>query len=186
MPEIERDYASWRQTRVQELASSFFKLDDNAKAVLETNPAEIVPQLMAQAHISAVESSVTAIANMLPAVIKNITEQSRRIEDGEKAFFDKFPALKDERFRAQLGQIGTVYRQMNPQVPADEFITNVGTAAMAAFGLTAAPVLQTPAPTGAPRPRPPLPLAASAPRPVGALAAQGNKFELLASEAEFD
>lgn len=172
--QIAEEYQAHRQSKIEELAAKTFTLDQSTIEALQTEPEKVIPVLMAQATMAAMEATTVAFANMLPEAILRVTKQQRDYEQNETDFYAAWPALKDPKFEATLSQTGALYRQLNPRASKEEFIKAVGATVMASLGLQAPPP-PAPAVPAAVRPAPHAPIAVSAPR-VGAPAAPSNKF----------
>lgn len=181
---VAASYQTWRQGKHKELAEKYFALSEEEVAEIETNPAAVVPQLMAKSHLAAVEASVMAVANLLPQVIRHVVQQDSVTREAEDAFFGQWPALKDDKYRQTLTMIGQTYRSMNPTASREDFIKDVGASAMAALklGLVAPAAPAMPQAPAAPGITPHAPIgsgpATALPRPT----APSNPFAAMAEE----
>lgn len=153
-------------------------LDDATIEALQTEPATVIPLLMAQATMAAMEATTVAFANMLPGAIMQVTEQQSTFKKNEDDFFGAWPALNKPEFRGQLDQAGQLYRQLNPRATKEDFIRAVGGAVAASLGI-AAPAPQAQIAPAAPRQAPHSPISASAPRSMGAPQSSENRFASL-------
>lgn len=176
--QVASDYQAHRQQSIEKLAAQTFQLDQATVDALQTEPEKVIPVLMAQATMAAMEATTVAFANMLPDAILRVTKQQREFEQNETEFFTAWPALKDPKYAEQLARAGGLYRQLNPTAPKEQFIQDVGAAVAAALGVQAQAVQPGIVPT-APRPLPHAPIATSAPRSGPVPVAQENRFALL-------
>lgn len=177
--QIHQAYQEHRQQSIQRLAEQTFQLDEATVEALQTEPQRVIPFLMAQATMAAMEATTVAFSNMLPDAILRVTKQQRDYEQAEADFYTAWPMLKKPEFEAQLANAGALYRQLNPRASKEEFIKAVGGAVAASLGLSATPPAPQPMAPAAPRPAPHSPIVASAPRSPGGPAAPSNRFAAL-------
>lgn len=171
-------YQEHRQSRISELAQRTFQLDAQTVEQLQTEPEKVIPLLMAQSCMAAMEATLVAVSNYLPQAVNAITEQTSTVQKAEKDFFDAHPVLNDPKYRQALDTAGVFYRQLNPTATKERFIADVGAAVKAQLGLQDAPV--APVAPAAPRAIPHSPIVANAPR-SGAVT-PGNRFAALAED----
>lgn len=178
---VSQAYQEHRSARISELATKTFALSDDQAQLLETNPREAVPQLMAAATMAAIEATTVAIANMLPQVVEHITSSRRDQTAAEDEFFTAWPKLKEHRSNPVVEQIGQLWRQVNPQGTKEQFMAAVGPACMAALNLPF-DTPQAPAQPQAPRIPPHQPPRGGAPARAPQPSGNDNIFTLMADD----
>lgn len=164
-------YKTWRNDRVKSLAETSFILTPEQVELVQTEPEKVIPHLMAQAAVTAMEASTQAIAQMLPGLIEKISNSTKKLSQAEETFFGMWPSLNKPEYRPKLTEIGRLYRSMNPTASTEEFAKMVGAMASAQLNVAGQPVGQQPQgqvpPAALPGVRPVSPLAGGAPRNVG-------------------
>lgn len=184
LEQVDAQYKDWRTNQIKSLATQTFKLDDATIEQLNTNPAEVIPQLMANVLMNAVEATTVAISNMLPAAIERISGQRDSATKGENAFFERWSPLKaaygngNTEAAKKILEIGALWRHMNPRGTADQYIEAVGPMAMLSLGLGAPAPAPQPGPqvSAAPRALPHSPIAPSTVSAAPMVAQGSNRF----------
>lgn len=179
--DITKVYSDWRSETEDLLAKHHYKLSEEDMIQIDSNPQEALPRMMARVYMDAVSAAITQVLTYLPQTMRQVTEQERINNESESAFFSKWPALKEKK-EAVLS-IGQVYRQMNPRATAEQFINEVGAAAMMSLRLDPSQGTQPAAPIAA-SPQPFVP-AAQTPQ-GGILANQKPVNQFTALNEEFD
>lgn len=177
--DITKVYTDWRVQTEDLLAQHHYKLNEEEMALLDTNPQEVIPKIAAKVYLDAVSAAITQVTNYLPRMVRSVIEQDAVNTESENQFFSAWPALKGHK--ESVLKIGQVYRQMNPQASAEQFVNEVGAAAMVSLRLD---------PQGARAPATPAAPAAFVPAaqtPQGGVAAPKGKVNpFTALNAEFD
>lgn len=167
-------WKTWRAESIKTLAQTSFALTDEQKQALEVDPGSIMPTLASTVYMMAIENTMAAVAEMLPQVIERHISTRELYKRNEDDFYSSFPALKP--YAAQVGQIGVVFRQLNPGLSKEDFIKHVGEYCHTVLGVPKTAAASTPQPL-----RPHTPIAAGgAPRATPIAADQRNPFEILA------
>jgi len=177
--QIHARYQEHRQSRIAELAQRTFALDAQTVEQLQTEPEKVIPLLMAQSCMAAMEATLVAVSNYLPQAVNAIRDQHATVRAAEEDFYKAWPKLKNPQYEQALNSAGAFYRQLNPTASKEKFIQDVGLAVMAQMGLQADPPAPTAQPA-APRATPHSPIVANAPRtgPV----TPTNRFAALAED----
>lgn len=126
--------------QVDDGLTEFYKLSEEDAAALRDSPETVLPKLAARVHYTAVEGAVTAVLQALPQFLNNMQAQNRVVHTNEEKFYTRWPALRAHA--ADVLQVGTVWRNMNPQAPLDDWIEKVGAIVASMKGATTEPVRQ--------------------------------------------
>jgi len=102
-------------------------------ARLDTEPQAVIAEKMSQVYLDAVSAAISQVVQYLPRMVRQVNEQDAANSQSENAFFERWPDLKQHK--DAVIKIGQVYRQMNPSAAADQFINEVGAAAMVSLRL---------------------------------------------------
>lgn len=179
--DITKVYTDWRTETEDLLAKHHYKLSEEDMAQIDAAPQEVLPRMMARVYMDAVSAAITQVLNYLPQTMRQVNEQERINSESENSFFGKWPALKEHK--DSVLKIGQVYRQMNPQASAEQFINEVGAAAMVSLRLDPSGVVQQPVAT----PAPSAPFAPAAQTPQGGIAAPQKPVNMFTKlNEEFD
>lgn len=159
-PPVDRMAA--RTEAVKAIASKY-QLTEEQREAWAIEPEKVVPQLVGELYADVFEAVFNTVYGMLPALMHAQQQAVRVQSEGEEAFYNEFPALRNAD-KAVVIQYAQAYKVANPRATRDQFIKAVGTMASAALGLPvgqqAAPAPMPPSPVQ----RPPIPVrGASAP-----------------------
>lgn len=138
---IQEVFTDWRKQTEDLLAQHHYALSEEDMARLDTEPQEFIPRLAARIYLDAVSAAISQVVNYLPRMVRQVNEQDAVNSQSENAFFERWPDLKQHQ--QKVIAIGQTYRQMNPQATAEQFINEVGAAAMVSLRLD--PAGKTPA-----------------------------------------
>lgn len=111
----------------------YYKLSDEDAASMVAAPQEVVPDMLANLHMTVLENTMQTIVGMLPQMVSQVVDVARRNEEANKAFFTTWPKLAKQELYAPLERMIGAYRQANPEMPQDQLIKEVGAAAHLAF-----------------------------------------------------
>jgi len=126
-PDIE-ELQKQRQTFEARLADSTYRLSAEEAETLQLNPEQILPKFAAKLHIEVLDSVVQTLMAQLPRVIDSVS--ARRVADRQvvDAFYGKWQALKGHE--TTVDRIASLYGQINPSVPREQAIEEIGLQAM--------------------------------------------------------
>lgn len=149
------DQQKWFAEAEQQLADTTFKLEDEVAEGFDTGVPEVISKLMARTFLQSTQAASMAIMQVLPQAIQQLRQNDERATREEDAFFSTWTKLdrKNEAHRNTIQQIAVSHRTAHPQMPAEEFIKQVGATAMVALGI---PFDQPAEEEPAPKPNPPV------------------------------
>jgi len=154
-----REKEAARTKYLGELEAAYQVPVEDRDALL-TSPETILPKLAARVHLQVSESVINAVIANLPQLVGNINVQERAAREHEDAYYNMWPALKDDEGKKTTNRLMLAYYQAAQQqgvIPKRE-------QAMREVGITAMTVLQrqivvpgsapaqAPAPTSTPAP----------------------------------
>lgn len=141
---------SWKQTLTPEVVEQVM-----------TDPAEMLPQLMAQVELRALETTMAQVMRQIPAIIKGMEAQQSTAKSLQEAFFGEFPQLA-----AHEDAVVSTFMQFQ-QLPGFNFANPEHRAQLAGAVAAAKKIAlgQAPAPAAA------APAARPSPSPMGSSAA---------------
>lgn len=148
------EYATWRETRLGQLAEHYAVEEADATALL-TEPEKVLPKLAARVHMEVLESSMRAMQAMMPVVMQQIQQHNEVNTSAQNLFYSVNQDLRDPKLEPAIMQLGQVYRNVNPNAGPEEAARAIGALVRSALGMAQgpAPVMQTPsAPAAAPVP----------------------------------
>ncbi len=156
------------------------------------SPHEIVPKAMARLHVAVLEDAVKAIGQLLPQIVAREVQTIKTTTAHDKAFYDKWRKLDTPEYRKVVTRMGDLYKQHNPDATVEQFIQEVGAAAMIAFKIPPddipgeSPAALDLVPPAAPAREQHSPVQPGSGTPPAAPAKKLNEFETLAVEFEED
>ena len=130
------DYNSWRTQHISGLEKHYALDEETARALL-SEPETVLPRLAAQVHFEVTENVLKAVHEMVPGLIRSVTQSTEVETKAQKAFYEKNPDLKNVD-QAKILQIGAMFRQVNPNADIDTTIVTIGNMVRTALGLPAA------------------------------------------------
>lgn len=178
---MKRQWQTWRTESIKTLSQTSFALTDEQKQELELNPGNVLPTLAANVYMMALENCMAAVAEMLPQAIERHVTTRELYKRNEDDFYSAWPNLRPHA--AQVGQIGVVFRQLNPGLSKEDFIKHVGEYAHMTLNVPK----HTAAPAATPQPlRPHVPAAqGGAPRAAAVAPTNQNPFDVMAGRRGF-
>lgn len=131
--DITKVWNDWRGETETLLAQHHYRLTEEEMALMDTSPQEVIPKMMSKVYLDAVSASLTQFLTYLPRMVRQVNEQDKVNQEAEDSFFGRWEQLKPHK--EAVMKIGQVYRQMNPAASAEQFINEVGAAAMVSLRL---------------------------------------------------
>lgn len=169
-----------RTKAIDEIAAGWEKsLSDADREALITEPARVIPKLLARAQIQAFESAVSTVIGQLPVLLERYNQNVRAASDAETAFYSTYG--EDLRpHERDLQQAIAVIRAQAPTLKRDEVAAKAVAMVRTLKGLTGAPQQQQQAPRKPTPVRPAAPHGSRAPVATPAPAAAPNPWDALA------
>lgn len=137
----EQAAAQFAQVREQaeQMLAEYYKLSQDDVNALEEDPTEFlktaIPRLTARVYVDAVVTSIQRVQQALPNIVTQIVSEREESRNAEEAFFQQWPQLREHK--DTVTRIAAAYRQINPDMPQDQFMRDVGVQAMVMLGLRA-------------------------------------------------
>jgi hypothetical protein len=121
---------------IAHVASNHFKLTDKEIEALENNPVEVIPQLLAKAYVRAQRGALEQMGRLIPGMLQRQTAVMKKGQEHESKFFARWKDhLNPETHGETVRDLAVKYRQMNPQVPTEQMMEDVGLMAMVKLGI---------------------------------------------------
>jgi hypothetical protein len=160
--ELDAQYNEWYNQSAEALETHVYKLTEEEKTALDTNPSQVLPKLAAKLHMQIFVAASTQAANMINAMLPQALERNKNIVNGVDKFFEAWPRLKEHK--SVVDEFADAYMQ----VPANQKKTPEQ--AMQEVGLMASIHLKLPVEAPAqPQPGP------AVPGPVTPISASGGQ-----------
>lgn len=167
---IHEQFENWRGESEKLLSEQHYNFSEEQVEELRNDDVpesliNAIPGMMSRVYLDSVTMAMGQIVQNLPHLISMVTEQQAAQSQGEAAFFEQWPQLKEHTDTVRA--IGAAYRQANPKASPEDFIKQVGASAMVSLQLPiegAAPAAEEakpaapafkPASTGTPAGTPP-------------------------------
>lgn len=198
--EYNRYFNEVRDAAIEELEKNHYTFDAETVERFQEEPEKVLANLAARLHFDVTAHVLTQVQRQLGPAFESFMQAREAHTESASRFFEAWPQLKDQD-QGVLTRIGKAYRDNNPQAPEDQFIREVGAAAMLALrvpfdapGNQEQPAqpngngAQAPAPASAAAPnpqepsRPFVPAGGAPPAPSSAPDAGKSTFEALDQE----
>lgn len=130
---IQQVYQDWRKETENLLADHHYALKPEELEEFEVEPNKVIARLMSRVYLDSVTAAINQITGSFPRLVSLTLEQNERDKANENVFFDRWPQLKgkDDLVR----RIGANYRVQNQSATVEQFVNEVGAAAMVALRL---------------------------------------------------
>lgn len=132
--EMQKEFAAARNQVMEQLEKTF-ALDEETADKFLTAPQEVVPKLAARLFLDVYESVMRGMHQSVPAMMQASQAYESKAQKAETDFYGKWPMLKNEQYQKTVLELGSAYRRANPNASTEDFITNVGAAAVVALRL---------------------------------------------------
>jgi hypothetical protein len=113
--------------------ANLYTFDEDTAMRLQTEPEKVLPALAAKLHLDVMRTVMAQMRGMLPEMLQTQTKSVERETQAKSQFFGAWPELQG--YEKQVLEVGRMYRQLNPNAPAEEAVRRIGETAMAALGL---------------------------------------------------
>jgi len=122
-------------------------LTEDDRNNLITDPAQVVPKMMANAHMAIVEATIYGVMQEMPNVVRNYLARDSQQKRDEQEFFSMHKELDNAEGRAAAGRIAAAYLNANPAAKREVAIKEIGALTRQAMGIgVTAPVPMPPPP----------------------------------------
>lgn len=145
-PPTREEILQRRNSLVDQIATSY-TISDEDKALLTTEPEKVLPKLAAKIAVDVYDMVRDTMAAQLPRFIEEHTQARTASEGVGKQFLERWPALSDPKHAPAVMRIARAYRQLNPSVPNEQAIDEIGAQAYVALRI---PFTQQATPAAAP------------------------------------
>lgn len=132
--ERKAQYDKDRAAAVAQLIEQYAISEELTPRVI-TEPEKVLPQLLAQVHVKAVEHAIQYLTQNLPVMMQAYTTTETARKQAAEQFFTEWPELKDPKHGETVARVLSGYRQANPQAKPEEVIREGGVAALLALRL---------------------------------------------------
>lgn len=132
-PPPEIDYTKLREDFVNLLETDTYKLSDDEATAAISEPEKALPRLAAKVHANVLDAVTHGLMQQMPNVVQKILVSQMQQTQAANSFYEKWPALAEHR--GQVMQVANIYKQMNPNVPVEEAIQQIGLQASVMLGL---------------------------------------------------
>lgn len=122
---------------VEHLAEQF-KLSQQEMEAFEADIYGNLPKMMAKVMVKTQQSFFANLARIVPAMLEHHTTSTRANDEAEGQFFAMHSGLNKAKHGAQVKQAAALYRQMNPTVPREKMMQDVGRMVLAMNGIVPA------------------------------------------------
>lgn len=127
------------RAQAEELLAQYYSLQKEDLEALEEDPTEFlktaVPKIAARVYTDAVLTSIQRVQQAMPVLLQQQLEQHEQSRSAEERFFQQWPQLREHK--DAVTRIAAAYRQINPDMPMEQFMRDVGVQAMVMLGLAA-------------------------------------------------
>lgn len=171
-PGAQPDLHQVREGIVAEIAQRY-AMPDAVRDQFLLNPEQVLPTMAARLYVDVFDAVLQTVMGQIPQLMSAREQQVRVAQTTEQKFFERWPALRDPQYAADIAAIGRSYRQQNPQATFEQAMEAVGAMVSVAKGLP----LPGATPSAPPQMRPPSPIGPGAARgPAPAAPAQDNPW----------
>lgn len=136
----EKELSAWA-------GQNLFKLSPEDAEALDTNAVEVIPRLMGQVYVQAMQAAANLMRNFVPGMIDSRVEAvsgaKSRASEAMNEFYAAHPHLNAKDHQSLVDTYAKAYRAAHPKASRAEAIKAVGTMVSAVAGI--APQVAAPA-----------------------------------------
>jgi len=121
-------YRNWRTQTEDVLAKTHYKMTQEEVDEMDLNPVEFLPKYAARVYLDAVTATMAQVNANFPRLVNEVLARNKDGDAREVTFYERWPDLKEHG--DVVLRLGSAYRQNNPGATVDDFINEVGAAAM--------------------------------------------------------
>lgn len=158
-PGAQPDLLQMREGIVAEIAQRY-AMPDAVRDQFLLNPEQVLPTMAARLYVDVFEAVLQTVMGQIPQLMSAREQQVRVAQTTEQKFFERWPALRDPQYAADIAAIGRSYRQQNPQATFEQAMEAVGAMVSVAKSLPLPGIT----PSAPPQMRPPSPIGPGAAR----------------------
>ncbi len=133
MEEIREQYRKNRSEMEANIAATVYNLSDEQVQKLDDGDATIIPEIAARVYMDAVTGAVAHMITHLPSMMESVLAGRDAHEVYEDQFYSAWPNLDRVQHGEVVDRFAAAYRQVNPNVSAEEVIRDVGAQVMVAL-----------------------------------------------------
>jgi hypothetical protein len=151
-----------------------------------TEPHKVLPELAARVMLDTFDATLAVVTPLIPRMIEEFITQRNVGSEVQKAFFTQWPQLEKPEYAPHIQKAAMLYKQMNPNVPMQKALSDIGVWVATALGVPLQPVVPSvPAPAPVVRSVPFVPGGMASP-PATPTATEPNIFAHLATLSDED
>lgn len=124
-----------KQAMIEAAAQNRFSLTKEQMEALETDLPNELPKLLGRVFVEAQHSFLDLMNRLVPNMVQQTTEVTRRNSENEAKFLKAWPALNESHLPT-VRQMAVQYRQMHPQATFDQMVADLGPIVMMAARVT--------------------------------------------------
>ena len=182
-------YRTWRADTITNLATGHYAISEEQVEELDSNPAQVVPRLLAGVYMDAVTDARNQMIRELPGLMQGALSARDVNAEREGEFYKVWPQLDTPEHRQTVLRMAGIYRQINPTADLNTMTREVGAQVLVALRMPFDPNAVV-APAATPAVIAPVvpvvpaftPAAASSPRAAGGAPVDPNVYTVLAEE----
>ena len=143
------DFAA-EEIRIRGELEKMYAVSEEEALAFQTEPELVLPKMAANLHMQITKDVLAGIQSIMPQLIQRVQHVSVVETQAKDMFYETNPDLAKPELTDAIFQCGKLFRQVNPNAPADVAAKRIGDMVRQAMGMNA-PVAQTEQPvTGSP------------------------------------
>lgn len=141
------DFAA-EETRIRGELEKMYAVSEEEALAFQTEPELVLPKIAANLHMQITKDVLAGIQSVMPQLIQRVQHVSAAETQAKDMFFVANPDLAKPELEEAIFQCGKLFRQVNPNAPADVAAKRIGDMVRQALGVNAS-VAQTEQPAAA-------------------------------------
>lgn len=178
-------YQKWRDGIETSLAEDRYAISEEEANDLDISPeaAKRYSRGLSRVYMDAITGAVGHMTQAMPQLLEAALATRDTTSQAEVDFFTAWPKLNAPENKETLSRLGKAYRQLNPNVPAADFIRDVGAQAHIALRIPVEEAVPAVPASGEAPPAPSAPFKpAGSGSPGGSPSGDKNAFTVLSEE----
>lgn len=125
------DFEKIQSDAINYLMANDYRLDDEDRSKLISEPDVVLPKLAARMHVSIATQIARQVAQAVPVMIESVVNSRVAAREAEMEFYSKYPSLNRPEYRSIVQESIRQVRTFKPQANREEIMRDG--AAWAAF-----------------------------------------------------
>lgn len=132
---VQREQMGQQRTDAVKQLKDLYAISEEQAADFLQKPEEILPELLANLHMTVVEQALSNVAAYLPSAVQQHQQTANVDAQLQEEFYGMFPNLQDEKFDQTVLSMARSLLDSGQRLPKEDFMKQLGVAASLSLGV---------------------------------------------------